>query len=280
MLLALALAELIAIDVLAATDIRLLGSEALQALALGLLLVGVVSDIDRNFLDQRARLFDTTIAMRAVQTQARLGTAMSGRRRHEVANALMGLEGAASTLERFYDRLDGDDRKRLAEMVGQSVDRLRNLSTDDPAKPQAFPLTDATGPLLTRFSEAGLVAESTVPGDIAVRALPAEVGEVLEQVAKAVLDESPQGPVRLSAVRFGETAWLSVEFKPASSSDGGSANVGRLRRRMTPRGNQALGRGMDLSVAAHMVRERGGQLLAEPVGEGEVAIRLQLPAAT
>lgn len=281
MLLALALSELIAVDVLVATDVRLLGAETLQALAMGLLLVGVVNDFERNFLDQRTRLLDTVVAMRAIQAQARMGTAMVGRRRHDLANALMGLEGAASTLERYYDQLDQDDRRRLADMVASSVDRLRNMSTDDPNKPLPFPLIDVAEPLAAQLSEAGLVVQNNVPADVEVRVQPEELSEVLTQIGRAVLDESPDGAVRMSAVRFGETAWLSVEFKPGTAANGvATAPLGRLRRRMTPRGHQALGRGMDLSVAAHIVKERGGALIAEPVGDDEVAIRLQLPAGT
>lgn len=278
MLLSLALSELIAVEARTVTDVRLLGAETLQALAMALLLVGVVNDFERNFLDQRTRLLDTVVAMRAVQAQARLGTAITGRRRHDVANALMGLEGAAGTLERYYDKLDGEDRRKLAEMVAASVGRLRNLSTDDPAMPQPFPLHEMAAPLATQLEEAGVEVEANVPADVEVRVLPEELGEVLTQIGKAVLDESPDGAVRLSAVRFGETAWLSVEFKPGTGAVGAAAPLGRLRRRMTPRGHQALGRGMDLSVAAHMVKERGGALIAEPVGADEVAVRLQLPA--
>lgn len=279
MLLTLALSELIAVEAVVVTDVRLLGAEVLQVLAVGVLLVGIVTDFERNFLDQRTRLFDTVVAMRAVQAQARLGSAITGRRRHDVANALMGLEGAASTLERFYDKLDGEDRRKLADMVAASVGRLRNLSAEDPAKPQPFPLSDVAGRLAAQLSEAGVVVEVNVPSDVEVRVLPEELNEVMDQVGKAVLDGSPTHAVRMSAVRFGETAWLSVEFRPAAAGDGAPAvQVGRLRRLMTPRANQALGRGMDLSVAAHMVKERGGQLIAESVGVDEIAIRLQLPA--
>lgn len=281
MLFALALSELIAVDVLVPSDVRLLGAEALQALAMGLLLVGVVNDFERNFLDQRTRLLDTVVAMRAIQAQARMGSAITGRRRHDLANALMGLEGAASTLERYYDQLDGDDRRRLADMVASSVGRLRNLEADDPNKPQPFPLNDVASPLAAQLSEAGVVVHMNVPSDVEVRVLPEELAEVLTQIGRAVLDESPDGAVRVSAVRFGDTAWLSVEFKPAAVVNGvATAPLGRLRRRVTPRAHQALGRGMDLSVAAHIVKERGGALIAEPMGTDEVAIRLQLPAAS
>lgn len=281
MLLALALSELMGLDAVVNTDIRILGSEVLQVLAVGLLLVGVVGDFERNFLDQRARLLDSEVAMRAVQTQARLGTAVSGRRRHDLANAVMGLEGAASTLERYYDQLDGDDRRRLTEMVAASVDRLRGLTSEDPAAPLPVRLADVVGPMAAGLADAGVDVTTNVPLDVDVRAHAEELNEVLGQVVKAVLDEQPVGSVRVSAVRFGDQAWLSVEFCPGGSDDGAvrqARPLRRLRRRMTPRQNQALGRGMDLSVAAHLVSQRGGQLLAEPVGDDEVAIRLQLPA--
>jgi len=282
MLLALALSEMIGLDAVVETDVRILGSEALQMLAMGLLLVGVVGDFERNFLDQRARLFDSQVAMRAVQVQAKLGTAVSGRRRHDLANALMGLDGAAGTLEKYYDQLDEGDRKKLTDMVATSVDRLRALTSLDPSAPLAVRLADVAAPMIAGLEEAGLTIEADLPDDVAVRALPEEVAEVLGQVSKAVLGEDPVGPVKVAAVRYGDQAWLSVEFCPANHANGAAqaTQLGRLRRRMTPRATPALGRGMDLSVAAHIVSQRGGQLLAEPVGDDAVAIRLQLPADT
>jgi hypothetical protein len=283
MLLALALSELMAIDALDETDIRLFGSELLQVLAVGLVLVGVVTEFERNFLDQRARLFDSLVAMRAVQTRARLGNVISGRRRHDVGNALMALEGAASTLERYYDRLGPDERRQLAEMVGTSVSRMRGLSQVDPTEAVPLALVDAAKELAEGLTGGGVDVDVRVPPDVLVRSFPEETTEVLAQVAKAVRDEDPQGTVRVSAVRFGDTAWLSVEFCPGGAAAGAahdspSSPLARLRRRATPRSPRYLGRGMDLSVAAHLLSERGGQLIAEPVGDDEIAIRLQLPA--
>lgn len=278
-LLALALSESIGLDAVHETDIRILGSEVLQVLAMVLLLVGVVADFERNFLDQRARLFDSQVAMRAVQVQARLGTVVSGRRRHDLANAVMGLDGAAGTLERYYDELDGGDRKRLTAMVASSVDRLRALTSVDPATPTAVSLADAAAPLVARLRDAGLEVEADLPRDVHVRAVPEEIAEVLDQVFKTVVGDAAAGPVGVSAVRVGDHASLSVVIRPGADGRGSvSGNLGRLRRRLAPRATPAIGRGMDLSVAAHLVSQRGGQLVAEPADEDAVAIRLQLPA--
>ncbi|MDQ1446226.1 MAG: hypothetical protein QOI20_2690 [Acidimicrobiaceae bacterium] len=246
----------------ARVDGRVVGGEVVEALAFALLLVGVTIDFERALLDQRARLFDSMVAIRAERTRAQVGSLVHGRRRHDLANAVMGLEGSAATLDRHYDRLDAEDRRRLAKMMATSVERLRELSLEDPIVPTVYPVADATEALCTALAEAGMdvAFDADGPSDLVVRALPEEMAEVLGQVVTAVQDERPSGPVRVVAAGHGRGARLSVEFRP-----GGRRARGRN------------GGGVSLSVAARLLEERDGRLLVEGIGADEVAIRMELP---
>jgi len=277
-LFALALSELTAIAAKSATDIWLLESIALQTLAMVFVLVGLADELQRTWLDQRARLFDTQITVQTAEARGRLGDDSSSRRRHDVGNALMAIQGAARTLEREHDRLSEENRARMAEMLGTSVQRLHRLVGEDPTAAGAFPLADPLDAAFSALHSAGVDVAYKVGDDLRVYGVRTATTEALRRVADAVWSERPRGPVEVVGIELAGSAWLSVVFEPTAPR--AMRLLGRMRRE--PGAGDGLGywgEGATLTVAARLVADMGGELTAEPEGESRLAFRLQLPLA-
>jgi signal transduction histidine kinase len=277
MLFALALAELMAIAAKGPADVWLLGSIVVQTLAMAFVLTGLADELQRTWLDQQARLFDTQIAMETEAAKGRLGDDVSGRRRHDVGNALMAIQGAALTLEREHDRLTEESRARMADMLGTSVQRLLRLVGEDPSAPGPFALAEPVDAALSALQSAGVEVVVKVPDDLRVNGVRTAVAEALRRVADAVWSERPRGPVDAVGVAVDGTAWLSVVFEP--SAPRAVRLLARLRREGAADALGYWGEGATLTVAARLVEDMGGALTAEPEGESRLAFRLQLPIA-
>jgi hypothetical protein len=277
MLFALALAELSAIAAKSADDLWLLTGIVVQTLAMVFVLVGLAEELQRTYLDQRARLFDTQVAMETVQAKGRLDGEGTGRRRHDVGNALMAIQGAAHTLEREHDRLSEDNRRRMADMLGTSVQRLHRLVGEDPTAPGAFPLAEPVDAALSPLRSAGVALEVSVGAGLRVTGVRTAAIEALRRVADAVWAARPRGTVEVIGVQLDGAVWLSVVFEP--SAPRALRLLGRLRRE--PRGDSLgyWGDGATLTVAARLVQDMGGELTAEPDGDSRLAFRLTLRAA-
>jgi signal transduction histidine kinase len=277
MLFALALAELSAMAAKSANDLWLLAGIVMQTLAMVFVLVGLADELRRTYLDQRARLFDTQIAMETVAAKGRLVGEGTGRRRHDVGNALMAIQGAARTLEREHDRLSEDNRRRMAEMLGSSVQRLHRLVGEDPTAPGAFPLAEPVDAALSPLRTAGVALEVSVPDGLRVVGVRTAATEALRRVGDAVWAARPREAVEVIGVALGGEVWLSVVFEP--SAPRAMRLLGRLRREPRVDSLGYWGDGATLTVAARLVQDMGGGLTAEPDGETRLAFRLTLPAA-
>jgi signal transduction histidine kinase len=278
MLIALAVGQLVARAADDPLDIRLLGGAVFEAVAMVFVLVGLAGELERTLLDQRARLFATQIAVQAAEARGLLGGEAKGRRRHDVGNALMAVQGAASTLERQRDRLGEDDRRRLSEMLATSVERLQRLVGEDPTLPAPFSLAEPVEAVMAKLEEAGVEVDVSVPAGLRVLAVRGAATNALEQMAEAVWSIRPEGPVTITARQQNGYACLSVGCTPTE---------GRVLRKLARRGRPPgpdddvlgdLGEGAELNVAARMVAHDGGRLSAS-VADGRVDIRLELPAA-
>jgi hypothetical protein len=281
MLFALALAELSALAADSPTDVWLLGSILIQTLAMAFVLVGLAEELQRSYLDQRARLFDTQIAMQTFEARGRLGDEGSGRRRHDVGNALMALQASARTLEREHDRLSEENRRRMADMLASSVQRLHRLVGEDPTAPGSFPLGEPVEAALAPLRSAGVDLAVDVPEALRVHGVRSATTEALRRVADAVWTERPRGAVDVVGVELDGSVWLSVVFEP--SAPRAVRLLNKLRREGgSGSGGDGLGywgEGATLTVASRLVEDTGGRLTAEPDTAGRLAFRLELPTA-
>lgn len=279
MLLALALSELIAMGADTPTDSVLLGSILIQTLAMVFALVGLAGELQRSYLDQRARLFDTQIAMETVEARGRLGADVGGRRRHDLGNALLALQGSAQTLEREHDRLSVENRRVMAEMIASSVQRLHRLMGEDPTAPSAFALHEPVDAAMSTLESAGVEVKVAVPRDVHVNGVRTATNEALRRVADAVWTARPRGQVRVACEEVDQSVRLSVVFEPSAPS--AIRLLNRLRQEPAANGNGEghLGEGSALTVAARLMAEHGGTLTAEPDGETGLAFCFHLPAA-
>jgi signal transduction histidine kinase len=277
MLFALALSELTAIAAASMTDIWQIGSIAIQTLAMVFVLAGLAEELQRSYLDTRARLFDSQIAMETVEARRTLGDDFSGRRRHDVGNALMALQGAARTLEREHDRLSEDNRKRMAEVLGSSVQRLGRLVREDPTVAGAFAVAEPVESAMSLLRSAGVELEVRAGEDVRAHGVQSAFTEALRRVADAVYTERPRGPVQVVAARVAESVWVSIAFEP--SAPRALRLLTRLRREPSDNALGYFDEGSTLTVAARLVSDTGGRLMAEPEGENRLAFRFELPAA-
>ena len=277
MLFALALSELNGLAADELVDIRLLGSIVLQTLAMVYVIVGLADELQRSYLDQRARLFDTQIAMQTVEARGRLGDDVSGRRRHDVGNALMALQGAARTLEREHDRLSEENRQRMADMLASSVQRLSRLVREDPAAPGPFAVAEPVEAALSTLRSVGVELDVRVPDDLRAHGVLTALTEALRRVADAVWSERPRGPVEVVGVAIDRSVWVSVAFEP--SAPRAVRLLSQMRRDASADSLGFFGEGATLTVASRLVEDTGGRLTAEPDGEARLAFRFELPAA-
>lgn len=277
MLFALALSELTALAAESTRDVWLLGSIVIQTLAMLFVLIGLAEELQRSYLDTRARLFDTQIAMQTVEARGRLGDDVSGRRHHDVGNALMALQGAAKTLEREHDRLSEENRQRMAEMLGSSVQRLSRLVREDPTAPGAFAVVEPVEAAFSMLRSAGVELKVRVPDELRVQGVMTALTEALRRVADAVFAERPRGPVEVMAVPIEKSVWLSIVFEP--SAPRAVRLLSRVRRDAAADSLGYWGEGATLRVAARLVEDTGGRLTAEPEGDASLAFRFELPSA-
>lgn len=277
MLFALALSELTSLAADGPTDLWSLGSILIETLAMVFVIVGLAGELQRSYLDTRARLFDTQIAMQTVEARALLGGESSGRRRHDLGNAMMALQGAARTLEREHDRLSEDNRKRMADMLGSSVQRLHRLVGEDPTAPGAFSVLETAESALSTLRTAGLELHFDVPDDLRVYGVRTAATEALRRIADTVWTEKPRGAVDVIGAEVDSEVWLSVVFEP--SAPRAMRMLTRLRRDNSDHALGLWGEGSTLTVAARLIEDTGGRLSADPDGENRLAFRLALPAA-
>ena len=276
MLFALALSELTSVAADGREDLWSLGSIVIHTLAMVFVMVGLAGELQRTYLDQRARLFDTQIAMQTVEARALLG-GDSGRRRHDLGNAMMALQGAARTLEREHDRLSDENRRRMADMLASSVQRLHRLVGEDPTAPGPFFLGETAESALSNLRTAGLEVDFDVPADLRVYGVRTAATEALRRIADTVWTEKPRDGVNVIGAQVDDEVWLSVVFEPSAPK--AIRMLSRLRRERADHSLGLWGEGSSLTVAARLMEDTGGRLTADPDGESCLALRLALPAA-
>lgn len=250
--------------------------EALRAAGLLLLVCGLTIEIDRAYRQQGGRLLEVEVARRAAETRTRALRASMSRRRHDVGNALMAIEGAATTLQRHQAALDPKTRDSLTRMLGKEVDRLQRLVQAEEVAGDRHELLTVVHGAIKGLAEPGAVMlEAGAPAPI-VGSL-SEVSEAVREMLALAVREAGDEPV---VVATGvEDGWgiVAVEFVPKGYPQHERRAI--IRQRLTGALRGAPGEGLALRFVTTLVREQHGELVLDDADrdDGRMSFRLRLP---
>ncbi len=226
----------------------------LLALAMALMCGGKIRALLLAYASQRRELVASALAAEDIDARSRS-------QRHDVTNALMGLGGAAATLERFHDNLNPEDREELTRGLTREVSRLQAILDQATAEHAPFALAD----VVPETADLDGGAFSVAPDLVAVGDVEATRSVVHTLLAQAAL-RAPSDPVGIRAERDGDWVVLRVTDRGPEISRGD-------RRTLFVRA------GTPFSEAARVMRRQGGDLWVEGHG-GDRCFALCLPRAT
>lgn len=238
---------------LAGRPVWVIAEGALLALAMTLMAIGTTRGLVLAYASQRRELVASALAAEDIDARSRA-------QRHDVTNALMGLGGAAATLERFHDNLNPADREELTRGLTREVSRLQAIIDQATAQHTPFALVDilpdSAGVALAGVSVAAeLVAVGDAEGTRSV------VQTLLSQVAQ----RAPSAAVNIRGERDGDWVVLRV-------ADRGPEITRGERRTLFSRA------GTPLTEAARVMRRQGGDLWVDGHG-ADRCFALCLPRA-
>jgi len=235
-------------------------------------------DLEWSFCEQRARLFDTEVAVRAVTTLRRADHEVLEERAHDAKSALLAIEAAATALERHRDQVDADIRGQLGEAMTVEVARLHRLIAadghDDACAP--YSLAEVLAPIVATERVRGTTIDLRVPGALVSRGRWADTAEVFRNLFDNARRYAPGSPLAISAEVDGD--WVLVHV-----DDRGPGVERTERTRIFERGDRGSssrgtnGDGLGLFVSRRLVREQGGDLWAEPRPGGGARFAFCLP---
>ena len=248
----------------------------------------------QTFLSAVAQLLATTIRRYGMEEQALrsrsvevIGSFASGIA-HDFNNLLMAVLGSAELLREMLS--DADAVKLLADIqrAGWSAtelcQQLLALAKGDPAASAPIDIAEVvmdTTPLIERLLGAGITLDVRAPGGHVVRSNPAQLRQLLFNLAINARDAMPDG------------GQLTIELEAVEGTDG---PVTRLTFRDTGHGMDAPtlerartaffttkapgeGTGLGLATVDSIVRAHGGSLeIASEPGRGTTVV-IDLPAA-
>jgi two-component system, NtrC family, sensor histidine kinase HydH len=236
-------------------------------------------------LEENARaLLAAEEAMRRSERLRALGELAAGMA-HEIRNPLGGIRGAAEVLVKDgtrpearaeFGKLLDDEVTRLDRVVGNFLDFARppaaEVSLVRPAE-----IVDAVFLLLSSTTRAsGVATQNSVPRDLAVRADPALLRQILLNLCLNAVQAQERlgGGVRVRGVREDGRVLLDVE-------DEGPGVPADIRDRLFDPyvTGRAGGSGLGLPIASRIAESMGAGVSLLRTGDSGSAFRVSLPAA-
>ena len=272
MLFALALSQLAGAG--EGSDPWAVAGSALMAIGILVAVGGCSVELAEGYEQQRLRILDSQLEAETAEVRRRLRDAGLRRRRHDVINAVMTIEGAALLLEREFEALSPADRAVLRKGLGSGAVRLTDI------------LEAETGSGVVRMAEAalGTAHESDwsqwvqveVPEDLVGVGSATETTEAVRQLLEYARRRDPAATVTIRGERDGEWAVLRIE-------DRGSTMDRQERRTLLDVDGRRSGEGwsdaIGVHVAARLMRAQGGDLWVEPRAGGGSSFGVCLPVA-
>ena len=249
------------------------GAAVLEALGVLLALVGSHLELTRAYEDQTLKLLDSTLEAETAEVRERVRVGAGRAHRHDLVNAIMAIDGAATILEREFERLTKSDRETLAGVVGAGTARLRGLLAQDGGA-ATVSLAETASQVADDPTWPGKLKIEVTPDLLAVGS-PAETEEAVRQLIDYASRRSPTGPVTLRGERDGDWVVLRVEDEGVTMSRELRRSVTNPDGRREPDGEDAMG----VHVAARLMRGQGGDLWVEARRGGGTSFGICLPAA-
>lgn len=256
------------------------GPVFLAALTVALVLVGSTRELEAAFVAQRAEILDQALATELEQAKRRAEHAAHEERVHDARNAILAIDGAAQTLERFRDRLAPDQREALSHAVSEEIRRLQRLIEVDWEQEECrpFSVADLIAPIGVTERARGMRLEIDVPAGLEAVGRSADTAEVLRNLLDNARRYAPGSPVLVRAEADQEWAVVRVE-------DRGRGVAREEREAIFDRGQRGRaatempGSGLGLFVSRRLMRDQGGDMWAENRDGGGASFGLCLPLA-
>jgi signal transduction histidine kinase len=196
---------------------------------------------------------------------------------HDLAAALLAVEGAARALERREAQGGFADDSALASAMASELARLQQLlgGVSEDGRDRSFSLSAAVLPVITCDLARGVDIRADIPSDLVAVGSPRATAEVVRNLLDNAYHHAPGAPVRISAGRDGDRVFLRVQ------DEGPGVPVGD-RHRIFGRGERGMdavggGSGLGLYAAARMMAHQGGDLVLEHTPG--TSFSLHLPAS-
>lgn len=253
-------------------------SQFFRLLAMLFALLGCNRELQRAFVRQREQLLESLRAVELSETRRAEERAAVEERAHDVRSALLAIDGAARTLERYHDRLPPEDRTMLAHAMSSEVARLQQLVVvEEPEVVEedgSFDVADSLLSLVVVERSRGASIGFDVPDGL----LAVGNANKTVQVVRTLLDNAaryaPGSPVHIRAERREDWVAVFVEDRGPGVSRADRRHIFERGRRGT--GVTANGQGLGLFVATRLMEEQGGRLWVEDRRGGGASFGLSL----
>lgn len=250
------------------------GAPALEALGLVLALVACSAELARAYQRQAHRLFDSQLDAETAEVRERLRMASMRSRRHDLANAVTAIEGAAMILEREFDRLTPDDRNTLTRVLESGTARLRGLLAQEGPSANRVSLSEVAVEATSSEPEAAFVVD--VPADLVGTGSAGETREALRQLLDFARHRCPAEPLVLRGERDG--AWVVLRVEDRGPDLSRQQRLALADGDPHPGSTARLDDSMGLRVAARLMRRQGGDLWVGSRAGGGATFGICLPA--
>jgi signal transduction histidine kinase len=258
-----------------ADDVWAVGAGTLEAVGVVIALVGCYLELTRAYEDQSLQLFDSALEVETAEVRERVRDAGMRDQRHDLANAITAIDGAAVILEGELERLSGSDREILARAVASGTARLRRLLDQASAEGSEVSLAE-TATAVAASPAWPLELELEVIPDVLATGSPGETVEAVRLLVDYASRRAPREAVTLRSERDGKWAVLRVEDRGPTMSREFRRSVLDAESRRVPGFDAAL----SLRVAARLMKGQGGDLWVEARTGGGTSFGICLPAVT
>lgn len=210
-----------------------------------------------------ALLFAAVLEAETWAARERARVSEQRRLRHEMANALTAIEGAAVILEQEMDVLAPSDRSAMARVLASGIRSLRRTLAADASAESPVSLADAVAAVVHDETVRTQVASDVDP-DLVGRGVRHQTEEALRALLDHVGKQGGDGPVRVQGDRDGTGVLLRIEGCRLPLD--GRARVEVDEDDRPPGWDEAIG----VYVAARLIRDQGGSLWVES-GPGPIS---------
>lgn len=262
------------------TAVWSLGAQGVRLAGFGAGLAGVLYELQHAYQRQGRDLLQSVLSTATAEARIRVTRHETEERVHEARNALMAIEGATQTLERYRERLDAATRESLAAAVSAEIARLQRLASMDKLDEDRalMNVAETLAPVVTGARAQDVDVLMDVPEDLTAYGRWADVAEVVQNLLENARRYAPGSLIALSARQDGDRVLVRVEDRgPGVPSDQREAI---FRRGIRGRAHvEQPGTGLGLYVSAKLMHEQEGDLWLEDRPGGGATFVVALPAA-